>query len=203
MKLLDSLTPPPGGFGCIMADPPWAYSAPGQFGCTLEHRPNRDTTLNCLGAGSRARYGAMTMEQLKSLRVQDVAADNAHLYLWTTNSFMVEAHDLARAWGFKPATIITWTKIRQADGKPSMKMGYYYRGATEHIVFCVRGKLRLHGPARPTALLLPRLPHSQKPDEAFALCEEQSPGPYLEIFSRNRRPGWTPWGDDPSLSITD
>jgi N6-adenosine-specific RNA methylase IME4 len=144
----------------------------------------------------------MTLNQLKDLRVQDVASTNAHLYLWTTNSFMVEAHELAKAWGFKPTTIITWTKIRQSDGQPSMKMGYYYRGATEHILFCVRGKQRLLGPARPTALLLPRLPHSQKPDEAFALCEEQSPGPYLEIFSRRVRPGWVHWGDDPSVSIS-
>lgn len=29
-------------YSTVIADPPWPYKAPGQFGCTLEHRPNRD-----------------------------------------------------------------------------------------------------------------------------------------------------------------
>ena len=122
--------------------------------------------------------------------------DDAHLYLWTTNAFMVEAHALAEAWGFVQKTIITWTKIRQADGQPSMKMGYYYRGATEHCLFCVRGKLKLIGPAAPTAILSDRLPHSQKPEKFYRMVEEQSPGPYLELFARRKRLGWSSWGNE-------
>jgi N6-adenosine-specific RNA methylase IME4 len=138
----------------------------------------------------------MTMPELKALKVEDLAEPNAHLYLWTTNSFMVEAHDLARAWGFDPKTIITWTKYRHEDGQPSMKMGYYYRGAMEHCLFCVRGSLRLMGPAASTALLLPRRPHSEKPPEFYEMVESQSPGPYLEMFSRRKRFGWSAWGNE-------
>jgi len=136
----------------------------------------------------------MSMNDLMEMSVP--AEDDAHLYLWTTNAFMVEAHALAEAWGFKQKTIITWTKIRQADGQPSMKMGHYYRGATEHCLFCVRGKLKLIGPAAPTAILAARLPHSQKPEEFYRMVEEQSPGPHLELFARRQRNGWATWGNE-------
>ena len=65
----------------------------------------------------------MTMDELKAMPVRDAAAENAHLYLWTTNSFVVEAHELARAWGFEPHTMLTWVKMKD-DGQPSMKTGY-------------------------------------------------------------------------------
>lgn len=183
----------------IMADPPWPYNAPAKYGCTLENRPNRDQTMGRFGAGSRARYGAMTMDELAALPVAEAAAENAHLYLWTTNAFMVEAHQLAKAWGFRQSTILTWSKIKQGrpetDPEPSMKMGYYYRGATEHCLFCVRGKLRLTGPAASTAFFAPRTPHSVKPDSFYDMVEEQSPGPYLELFARRARLGWDLWGN--------
>lgn len=188
-------------FSCIVADPPWDYKTPGQIGKTLEHRPNRDKGLSRHGAGSVARYGAMTTDDLCALSVAGLSACNAHLYLWTTNGFMEDAYRVARAWGFDPKTIITWTKIRQSDGQPSMKMGYYYRGATEHCLFCVRGSMRLRGPAAPTAILSPRLPHSQKPDAFFELVETQSPGPYLELFARCKRAGWATWGNEVTSDV--
>jgi len=188
---------PSGAFATIAADPPWAYPSPGQIGKTLEHRPNRDKGLSKHGAGSVARYGAMTLDELKAMDVGRVATTDAHLYLWVTNGFVEHAYPIARAWGFKPITLITWTKTRQADGQPSMKMGAYYRGATEHILFCTRGKMiELRGPPHATAILNPRTPHSVKPDYFYNMVEEQSPGPYLELFARRARPNWTAWGNE-------
>lgn len=188
----------------IMVDPPWPYKAPGNYGNTLEHRPNRDKTIAKIGVGSRARYGAMSIADLCNLPVGHAAAENAHLYLWTTNAFMVEAHQLAKAWGFRQSTIITWSKIKQGrpetDPEPSMKMGYYYRGATEHCLFCVRGKLRLTGPAVSTAFFSPRTAHSVKPDSFYQMVEDQSPGPYLELFARRARPGWDLWGNEAPIT---
>lgn len=182
-------------FKTIVADPPWPYKTPGQIGKTLEHRPNRDATFaSRVGAGSIARYGAMEIADLCAL--MPPSEDDAHLYLWFTNTFAVEAHTIAKAWGFRPMTILTWTKVK-ADGRtPSMKMGYYFRGATEHVLFCVRGSLRLQTTrAIPTAFLAPRLPHSEKPESFYALVEEASPPSYLEMFARKTRLGWTSWGD--------
>lgn len=188
-------------YATVVADPPWEYKTPGQIGKSLGHRPNRDRGLSKHGAGSVARYGAMPMADLMTLPVVTHAADNAHLYLWTTNAFVEQAHALARSWGFAPKTIITWTKTR-ADGQPSMKMGYYFRGATEHCLFAVRGRLRLKGPACATAILSPRLAHSVKPEPFYRLVETQSPGPYLELFARRRRDGWHSWGDEVDSDVS-
>lgn len=188
-------------FKTICADPPWPYDSPGEIlRASLKHRPNRDKTeLAQYGPGSKQRYGALSIAELCDLKIP--IADNAHLYLWTTNSFMVEAHEIAKSWGFVPKTIITYVKVKP-DGSPSMKTGYYFRGATEHILFAVRGSLRLQTrQAFPTALLLPRLPHSIKPDEFFQMAEECSPAPRLELFARKRRPGWMAWGDEVESSI--
>lgn len=181
-------------YATIVADPPWPYKTPGQIGASLEHRPNRDKTLGAGNAGSRSRYGAMSIEALCGLKVP--SEDKAHLYLWFTNTFAVEAHTIAKAWGFRPMTLLTWTKTK-ADGTPSMKMGYYFRGATEHVLFAVKGSLRLRTQrALPTGYLWPRLPHSVKPEPFYALVEEASPPAYLELFARRNRLGWDSWGDE-------
>lgn len=139
---------------------------------------------------------------LDLLALRPPAANNSHLYLWTTNAFMVEAHDLARAWGFAPKTIITWVKVKNDEKTPSMKTGYYYRGATEHVVFAVRGSLRLQTTeAHSTAFLYPRLAHSVKPIPFYSMVEKCSPGPYLEMFARQRRRGWMAWGNEVKSDI--
>jgi N6-adenosine-specific RNA methylase IME4 len=37
--------------------------------------------------------------------------------------------------------------------------------------------------------------HSEKPAEFYNLVEALRDGPYLELFARERRPGWTCIGD--------
>lgn len=181
----------------IVADPPWPYDQPDVAG---SRQPKVDGEL-ADGVSSKRRYGVMTIKDLCALPVQLITAENAHLYLWTTNAFMVEAHEIARAWGFKPKTIITWGKIKD-DGSASMKTGYYFRGATEHILFAVKGSLRLSGNAAPTLFMSPRLPHSQKPPWFYRLVESQSPSPYLELFARpvtpmfQKMPNWSTWGNE-------
>ena len=78
-----------------------------------------------------------------------------------------------------------------------MKTGYWFRGATEHCLFAVRGILRLvETVAEPTLWLWPRLPHSVKPDAFYDLVERVSPGPRLELFARTQRLGWDSWGNE-------
>lgn len=186
-------------YSTVVADPPWAYDG----GDALPFPPGLKKNGNQQASvGPRDSYQRMTTDELLALRPP--VADNAHLYLWTTNAFMVEAHEIARAWGFTPKTICTWTKTYQDDPtRVSMKTGYYFRGATEHWIFAVRGSLRLQtSQGLPTAYLWPRLPHSVKPDAFYDLVELASPGPYLEMFSRRARFGWDYWGDQ-SLGTAD
>jgi len=186
-------------YGTIVADPPWPYPSPGKIGATLTHRPNRDRTANAGNAGSGCRYGSMTVSEICA--IGPAAEDNAHLYLWTTNAFVEDAHRVAREWGFRPVTLCTWGKVKP-DGRPSMKMGHYFRGATEHVVFGVRGSLPLTtSDAIPTLWLWPRLPHSVKPDAFYDLVEQVSPGPYLELFARRQRFGWDTWGNEARCDV--
>lgn len=188
-------------FATIVADPPWPYEGTGPWG-----NGGRGAAARCNRPhpGSKERYGSMSIADLCALPVKAAAAKNAHLYLWTTNAFMVEAHQIARAWGFSPKTILTWVKTRQEDGKPSMKTGFYFRGATEHCLFCVRGSLALMGEPHATAFLTPRpsAGHSAKPDYFYSMVEKQSPGPWLEVFARPvcelwpKRVGWQTWGNE-------
>ncbi len=179
-------------YRCIVADPPWPYES------------DRALTKTPLSGGGLAHgvqdrgYSTMSMDDLKALPVAEMTETDAHLYLWVTNSFMAEGHDLARAWGFKPKTILTWVKTHHGDpARVSMKTGYYFRGATEHAIFCVRGSLRLKTTEGvPTAFLWPRIArHSVKPEAFLDLVERCSPGPYLEMFARRRREGWEAWGN--------
>lgn len=50
--------------------------------------------------------------------------------------------------------------------------------------------------APPSVIHAPRRRHSEKPLEFYDLFETVSPGPYLELFARNAREGWTSWGNE-------
>ena len=131
------------------------------------------------------------LEQLREMPLTDWAEEAAHLYIWTTNQFMVEAHDLASAWDFKVKTILTWVKTR-------IGMGTYYRNNTEHLLFGLTGSQRLlrfdvgtwFTAARPGQ-------HSAKPQEAYDMIASCSPGPRLDMFARIERDGFTSWGNMP------
>jgi N6-adenosine-specific RNA methylase IME4 len=183
-------------YATILADPPWRYNSPRAIVGNGGRGNKNGTASDIIQVDVSVHYNTMSVEELKALPVQNHVENNAHLYLWTTNSFMVEAHDIAASWGFKPKTILTWVKKQHSNDKVSMKTGYWYRSCTEHIIFAVRGSLRLIGPTVPTAFILPRLPHSIKPDFFYELIETQSPGPYLELFARKSRDKWTSIGEE-------
>lgn len=157
----------------IVADPPWSYN----------------DKLSAKNRGADAHYGTMPLHWIKAMRVQDIVEDDAHLYLWATNAFMVEAHEIVRAWGFEPKTILTWVKTQ-------IGMGHYFRNNTEHAIFAVRGSLGTLRNDMPTAFTAKRAAHSAKPECFIDMVETMSPGPYLEIFSRRHRLGWDVWGNE-------
>ena len=142
----------------------------------------------------------MTNSDIAALPVGDLAARNAHLYLWVTNPKIFgprnrEAEvipvDMMRAWGFTYVTLLTWRK----GGAPGM--GFYFRGDTEHCLFGVKGRLPIPAAIRESNhLTAPRTRHSEKPDRFYEMVERVSPGPYLEMFARRRRYGWDAWGDE-------
>jgi len=162
-------------FSTIVIDPPWDWGDEGDN--------------SQMGRG-RTTYGEMSHQQLLEFPVGDKADKDAHLYLWITNRSLPKGFTLLDAWGFRYITCITWCK-------PSIGMGNYFRGSTEHILFGVRGTLPLKAKNVGTWFSARRgKQHSSKPGEFYTIVEKCSPGPYLDIFARNDRKGWVCWGGE-------
>lgn len=171
-------------FGTILADPPWQFqNRTGKV--APEHK-----RLN--------RYGTMTLFEIKDLPVSQVADKRSHLYMWVPNALLPEGLQVMDAWGFRYVSNIVWHKIRKDGGSDGRGVGFYFRNVTELLLFGVRGKdVRTLSPGRSQVNMLQtrKREHSRKPDEQYALIEQCSWGPRLEMFSRGARPGWTAWGN--------
>jgi len=140
----------------------------------------------------------MTLDEIKSLPVQEIADDKSHLYLWVPNALLPDGLSVMQAWGFTYKTNIIWEKIRQ-DGYPDGRgVGFYFRNVTEILLFGIRGKNnRTLQPARTQVNLIrsKKREHSRKPDEFISLIEACSNGPFIELFARGDRTGWDMWGN--------
>lgn len=185
-------------YGTIIVDPPWPYNDEGgPTGNAGRGRPGK----KIVQVGIANHYPPMSVDELRRLPVGQIAAPDAVLFLWTTNAFMVETHELAVGWGFRPNTILTWGKVKADRDEPSMKTGHWFRGATEHIVFAVRGRPPRPSVALPTLHLYPRSNHSTKPSLFVVLAEQVGPPPRIELFARRVRPGWDRWGNEVESTI--
>ena len=150
-----------------------------------------------------ARYDTMTTAEIAALPVAEVTDDRSHLYLWTPNALVPEAFEVLRAWGFTYKAMIVWHKIRKDGGSDGRGVGFYFRNVTETILFGVRGNLRTFAPGRRQVNLIAsrKREHSRKPDELYPIVEACSPGPYLELFARYPRPGWSAWGNEAAADV--
>lgn len=171
------LDPP---FGTILADCPWRYAQ------TQRTKARADL-----------QYSTMSIEELCALPVQDLAAADAHLWMWSTSRGLAEGWHLPviQAWGFRPqGAILTWCKT----GQPGV--GAVVRNNTEFLVLGIRGSPPV--PAEPAMAswvaskreYSGRRAHSAKPGWSYDLIERLSPGPYVELFQRRCRMGWSGWG---------
>jgi N6-adenosine-specific RNA methylase IME4 len=145
-----------------------------------------------------SRYDTMTTAEIAALPVAEVAADRSHLYLWVPNALLAEGLTVLDAWGFTYKSNIVWHKVRKDGGSDGRGVGFYFRNVTELVLFGVRGNLRTLAPGRSQVNLLAsrKREHSRKPDELYEIVEACSPAPYLELFARYPRPGWTSWGSE-------
>jgi N6-adenosine-specific RNA methylase IME4 len=170
-------------FKTVLADPPWQFiNRTGKV--APEHR-------------RLSRYNTMTAAEIGALPVAELVDDPAHLYLWVPNALLPEGLEVLRAWGFAYKSNIIWHKLRKDGGSDGRGVGFYFRNVTEILLFGVRGRnarTRQLGRTQVNYLGTRKREHSRKPDEQYTLIEGCSPGPYLELFARGARPGWTGWG---------
>lgn len=163
-------------FRTIVADPPWTHNqtSGGGYGGAIKH------------------YDLMTIDRIKQMPIAELADDNAHLYLWVTNSNMDEGLDVVKAWGFRYITMFHWIK-------PKLGVGNYLRNASETCIFAVRGKLPPKCRTQMNWLIDYPTLHSEKPRQFVSIVEKVSPGPYLELFCRKRPASagdWYCWGNE-------
>ncbi|HZR06518.1 MAG TPA: MT-A70 family methyltransferase [Candidatus Udaeobacter sp.] len=172
-------------FHTILADPPWRFAnRTGKI--APEHKRLH-------------RYGTLTNEEIKELPISLFAEEKCHLYLWIPNALLMTGLETMKAWGFEYKSNLVWHKIRKDGGSDGRGVGFYFRNVTELLLFGIRGKNnRTLKPGRTQVNLLAtrKREHSRKPDQIYPIIEACSSSPYLELFAREMRLGWTTWGNE-------
>jgi N6-adenosine-specific RNA methylase IME4 len=167
----------------IVADPPWSVKAGPRSLHAADDGYRRQAAS---GLSTRVlKYDVLSVSQLMTLPVSELAEPSAHLYIWTINAYVEQTYAIARAWGFKPSTLLVWCKKPKGRG-----LGGRYSTATEYVLFCQRGNHPSDARCERNWWEWPRSAHSAKPDAFLDIVEQVSPGPYVELFSRRCRFGW-------------
>ena len=181
-------------YSVIVVDPPWAYGSQTGRTRTAEHH------YETIGNGGREinrKTGAGIEGIIAATPIAEWAQKDAHLYLWTTNPKLPFAFEIMRAWGFEYKTTLTWVKTRADGGVSGGGMGWFYRGATEHVLFGVRGHKAIPSAVRrPNVVLAPTTEHSSKPvafyDVLRSLYGEDEK--MLDVYARRNHERFTAWG---------
>lgn len=179
-------------YSVILCDPPWEFRV-----------WNKDTGH---GRSAEAHYKTMTIDDICRLDVPSLATDNCTLFLWVTWPVLLDdAPKLLKAWGFTYRTCaFNWTKVKKT-GQLHFGMGYWTRANSEPCLLATRGKPKRKDKGVPQSIwelyeeesmLESFRGHSVKPDEQYTRIERLVDGPYLELFSRRERKGWTCVGNE-------
>ena len=176
-----TLTPDlfPYRYGVVVADPPWAYA---------------QWSERKQGA-ARSVYNLLSTADLCAMPVKDIAKTDSVLLLWGTWPKLPDALQVMAAWGFEYVTGFPWVKLTPSGEGIHYGIGFWVRGCSEFVFIGRRGNVsppRLEGIL---GLIAPNLHHSRKPDDVHDIAETL-PGPYLELFARRSRLGWTSFGND-------
>ena len=157
-------------FNTILLDPAWPIQQKGHLGASNH-------------------YNLMTMEEIKDLPINELLTEDAHVWLWITNAIVPYVTELMDAWGLTYRSIYTWCK-------PKLGLGNYLRNCTEQLIFATKGKAPILYKSQMNWGFMPVQDHSHKPEEMYETIERCSKGPYLEMFARQRHPGWYVWGNE-------
>lgn len=174
-----------GKFGGIIVDPPWPHE---QFS-ERKH------------GSSKTAMVQMSVEAIAALNIRQYANKNTLLGLWGVWPFMDEATDVMRAWGFHQVSACPWVKTYPKSGEATCGIGHWFQSSSEFFKLCRTGKPKRDEEAPRVRGLLVGTEctfyapigsiHSNKPIELHEYFERTVNGPFLELFAREERPGWT------------
>jgi len=191
---------PAGEFAAISADPPWHFRA--YTALTKSNWVSR--------RDAEKHYPVLGLEDIKAMPVKALAARNTHLFLWVTGPCLPKAFEVMEAWGFRYSGVaFTWIKLKKSfDANAATLLPPFYFDSDFHTglglttrknaEICLLGRRgspkRLSREVR-ELIIAPRREHSRKPEEAYDRIMQYGSGPYLELFARQRRAGWSSWGN--------
>lgn len=162
-----------GKYNIVYADPPW------------EVKRGPDWSSN--GPSKPLPYMTMSIAEIKALSVYDLAAPDAHLYLWVINKYLPSVFDILDSWGFGFSTMITWCKPPHGIG-----IGGTFVQTTEHLIFARRGRLKAQKRFDSTWIYHRRPKrHSEKPAYFRDMIVQASGDlPRVELFAVDKIEGW-------------
>jgi N6-adenosine-specific RNA methylase IME4 len=174
----------------ILADPAWKFETWGG-----ETGMNRSVDNH---------YRTMSLDEIYALKVNEIAADDSVLLLWATWPLLQAALRAIDAWKFVYKTdAFLWVKVKSTAEMAVLSkddlhvgMGYWTRANTEYCLLATRGHPQRLNADVPQVIIAPVREHSRKPDEVYERIERLLPGPYVELFARQQRPGWDAWGNE-------
>lgn len=183
-------------FEAVCADPPWYFRA---YTKTISSRDVQH------------HYPVMNLEAIKALPVRDLAAPDAHLFLWATGPCLPQAFEVIKAWGFRYSGVaFTWVKLKRSVNQSQLRLapllesdlhlglGFTTRKNAEYCLLARRGNAKRMAKNVREIILSPVREHSRKPEE-FRDRVEAYVGPdkrIVELFARSSRQGWASWGND-------
>jgi N6-adenosine-specific RNA methylase IME4 len=178
-------------YNIIYADPAWDYG----------NTKNLDGKF--WGMADK-HYDVMKLQDIKNLKVSDIADDNCYLFLWVTSPFLEKGFEVIKSWGFKFATVgFVWVKMKNDMSEPRGDgLGKYTQSNAEYCLIARKGKYFRNLKNVKQIILSPKQKHSKKPSEIreriLALCGDL---PRVELFCRDKVDGWDSWGNEVDSDI--
>lgn len=165
---------PEGQYRSIVIDPPWPMEK-----IEREVRPNQ--------AGFD--YPTMSIEEISAMDIP--IADDAFVFLWTTQKFLPSAFQILQAWDLKYRFTMVWHKNGgiQPYNCAQFNCEFVLVGSKGNPIFADLKAFK-------TAFNAPRQEHSVKPDAFYELVSRVTLEPRLDMFSRREIEGFDVWGDE-------
>lgn len=175
---------PDGKYRVIYADPPWKYTSGDQH--------SNEEQITVLGT----HYPSMSIKELCSLKIADIAQDNAVLFMWVTSPLLEECFEVINTWGFKYKASIVWNK-------EAHNVGHYISVRHEFLLICTRGSCTPDiDKLLPSVVSEKRTGHSVKPEIFRQMIDTMYPsGKRIELFARvNNIKNWESWGNESKIN---
>jgi len=168
---------PKGKYRVIYADPPWKYGderAGGNHGGAIDH------------------YPTMSLQELSDMPVDELAEDDAVLFMWATSPQLEDSFRLLNCWGFKYKTQFIWDKVKH-------NMGHYNSVRHEILLIATKGSCTPDNKKLfDSVQTIERTDkHSEKPEEFRNIIDTlYTYGNKIELFARKKVEGWEGYGNE-------